>query len=146
MDISANLEHTIENPKVFILAGKAYFTIQNKETNNHLTYRINICKDNEKENKFYFVGVCSRYEGYSYIGNLYASKDETNYRFVPSKKIKNNPLSVKVFNVILDRYINKNNPHPNISFYHHNKCGKCGRTLTTPESIKSGIGPTCASR
>jgi len=30
-----------------------------------------------------------------------------------------------------------------LNFFHEGKCGKCGRKLTTPESIKNGFGPTC---
>lgn len=30
--------------------------------------------------------------------------------------------------------------------HHEGRCGRCGRTLTVPESIESGIGPDCASR
>jgi hypothetical protein len=30
--------------------------------------------------------------------------------------------------------------------WHTGHCGRCGRLLTVPESVRSGIGPTCASR
>jgi len=29
---------------------------------------------------------------------------------------------------------------------HEGRCGRCGRTLTVPESIDSGLGPECAGR
>jgi len=29
---------------------------------------------------------------------------------------------------------------------HHGKCGKCGRPLSNPESIRRGIGPICMAR
>jgi hypothetical protein len=29
---------------------------------------------------------------------------------------------------------------------HASRCGRCGRQLTTPESIESGLGPVCRSR
>jgi hypothetical protein len=28
---------------------------------------------------------------------------------------------------------------------HAGKCGRCGRKLTVPQSIETGIGPECAS-
>ena len=28
--------------------------------------------------------------------------------------------------------------------YHSGTCSRCGRVLTTPESIRSGLGPVCA--
>ena len=31
-----------------------------------------------------------------------------------------------------------------MNFYHKGHCCVCGKTLTTPESIKNGIGPFCA--
>jgi len=31
-------------------------------------------------------------------------------------------------------------------FWHEGRCCRCGRTLTVPTSIASGIGPECASR
>lgn len=33
-----------------------------------------------------------------------------------------------------------------VEFWHEGQCGRCGRELTVPESIKSGIGPECAKR
>jgi len=29
---------------------------------------------------------------------------------------------------------------------HHGRCARCGRTLTTPESILTGIGPVCIDK
>ena len=29
---------------------------------------------------------------------------------------------------------------------HHGRCGRCGRKLTTPESIRLGLGPVCVTR
>jgi len=34
----------------------------------------------------------------------------------------------------------------NVEFYHSGNCAKCGRKLTTPESIKNGLGPICFNR
>lgn len=30
--------------------------------------------------------------------------------------------------------------------HHEGRCGRCGRVLTVPESIETGIGPECAKR
>ena len=30
-----------------------------------------------------------------------------------------------------------------VRFWHEGRCGRCGRTLTDPESIKRGLGPVC---
>jgi hypothetical protein len=33
-----------------------------------------------------------------------------------------------------------------LEVWHDGRCGMCGRTLTTPESVALGLGPICASR
>ena len=33
---------------------------------------------------------------------------------------------------------------PTFEFWHEGRCGKCGKKLTTPESIERGLGPECA--
>ena len=33
-----------------------------------------------------------------------------------------------------------------VQVWHEGRCGKCGRKLTVPESLTSGLGPECAGR
>ena len=33
-----------------------------------------------------------------------------------------------------------------LTVFHDGKCGRCGRKLTVPESIQSGLGPVCAGQ
>jgi len=44
----------------------------------------------------------------------------------------------------------ENNTQPLIdkgfALHHEGKCGRCGRKLTVPLSIETGIGPECASK
>jgi hypothetical protein len=35
---------------------------------------------------------------------------------------------------------------PSCEVWHEGRCGRCGRSLTVPESVASGIGPVCESR
>lgn len=35
---------------------------------------------------------------------------------------------------------------PNAEVWHEGRCGRCGRALTVPESIASGIGPVCEEK
>jgi hypothetical protein len=33
-----------------------------------------------------------------------------------------------------------------LEVFHEGRCGRCGRTLTTPESVALGLGPECAAK
>jgi hypothetical protein len=33
-----------------------------------------------------------------------------------------------------------------LKVHHEGRCCRCGRKLTVPESIETGLGPECASR
>jgi hypothetical protein len=39
-----------------------------------------------------------------------------------------------------------NNLPDTCQLWHEGRCGRCGRRLTVPESIASGIGPECAAK
>ncbi len=136
-------KYIIENPKEFILGGKSKFTLENIQTKNHLTFVVNKCADKQ----MFFVSVCNKYEGYMFIGCLYTNVELTEFTFVKSKKLdaEKEQLSVKTFMYIKTNYLENNFPNEVMKFYHFGYCCKCGRTLTTPESIKAGIGPYCAS-
>lgn len=135
-------QYVIENPKNFILAGDAYFTVQNKSSDNHLTYAIK----KSKKNDVWFVNICYAYGEYVYIGII--CKFFNGFKFHKSKQILDDTesISIKVIEYIIRFILNNYNPHPDLVFYHHGKCCRCGRTLTTPESIKKGIGPFCEGR
>jgi hypothetical protein len=125
-----------EDIKSFIFAGKSIFTILNTKTGNRFTFKINKSKNND----IYFVSVLSgsnnetdyTFFGYIKSNNLHLSKKTT---------FTSETTSFKVFDWFLK---NHNNLPSFIDVLHMGKCGRCGRTLTTPESIERGIGPECS--
>lgn len=122
----------------YILAGKSLVTFENKETGNRFTYRIQRSKSNEK---ILFVGVLVSPDRYKYIGYIFNKE----FKWSRNSKIEKNATSVKVFSWVLDKL--KNNKLPEvILIWHWGKCGSCGRILTTPDSIKNGIGPFCMKK
>jgi hypothetical protein len=79
---------------------------------------------------------------YEFIGSIRVGS-----KFKHSKKsrISDEAQSVKVFDFVLNKLISNSLP-TFIEIWHEGKCCKCGRTLTTPESIQRGIGPECFRR
>jgi len=128
----------ITNIKFFI-QGNAIFTVSNPQ-NEHYTFKVSK-KPNDEDSPL-FVGLLTgpnNEYNYQYIGILdkYQLKLTKKSNITPSSKV------LKVFNWTLKQvYFNKR-PPKGYSIQHVGKCCKCGRTLTTPESIALGIGPSC---
>ena len=51
----------------------------------------------------------------------------------------------RAFQYLLD-YMGGKTEAKSLEIWHEGRCGRCGRKLTVPSSIESGIGPECASK
>jgi len=133
--------------KQFIQAGKSTFTIQNDQTGNRFTFKVTkFTPPAQNSNPMWFVKVMTGTDNessYTFIGTIF---NDGSFKFSQKSKIKSDAQSVKVFNWLWNK-IRANGPdnqfEPFVKFYHEGKCGRCGRTLTVPESITSGFGPEC---
>lgn len=135
----------IETARAYALAGMATMTLQSLKSGKHYTFKIKQAKDKESgqpvEN-LYFVNLLtqgSADEGeFTYLGMI------RDGRFTLTRKsaMLNTSGPVVAFN-----YFWKLQSLPeNLVVRHEGRCGRCGRTLTVPESIDAGIGPECASK
>jgi Family of unknown function (DUF6011) len=121
----------------FMFAGKSTFTVLNTKSDNRFTFNIKLSKDGN----LFFVKVLSGPDSYTYIGTC------INGHFKHSKKsvISSDAQSVKVFDYIINK-LKTNTLQDFIEIWHEGKCGKCGRLLTVPSSIETGLGPECLKR
>jgi hypothetical protein len=132
--------HKITNTKEalkFMFAGKSIFTFVNTKTNNRFTFKIKQAKDSN----LFFVSVLTNPETYTYIGTCI----EGNYKHGKKSNISSDAQSVKVFEFMLNRLKSDNLPDF-LEVWHEGFCGKCGRRLTVPSSILTGIGPECIKK
>jgi len=119
----------------FILAGKAIVTFLNTQSDNRFTYKVK----KSKEGNFYFVSVLTNPDTYQYVGTM---TDKGVFKLGKKSKISGDAQSIKVFDYVTRKL--KSNTLPNfIEIWHEGKCGRCGRVLTVPSSIESGLGPEC---
>lgn len=121
----------------FMFAGKSIFTFVNTKTNNRFTYKIKQAKDSN----LFFVSTLTNPETYTYIGTCI----EGNYKHGKKSNISSDAQSVKVFEFMLNRLKSDNLPDF-LEVWHEGFCGKCGRRLTVPSSILTGIGPECIKK
>lgn len=121
----------------FMFAGNSIFTFLNNRSNNRFTYKVKKSKNSD----IFFVYVLTSSDVYTYIG---FHKDND---FVYSKKsaIKSDAQSIKVYEYVIRNLIN-DTLFDFIEIWHEGLCGKCGRRLTVPTSIKIGIGPECLNK
>lgn len=128
--------------KKFITAGHAIFTILNPNTGKRFTYKAR-CKFHKGQRVTpFFVSVLygpDTYQNYHYIGFI-----RRGVFYHGGKKTRTRPdsVSVKAFRWFWTHLDGNLGP---LEVYHVGKCGRCGRRLTVPESIKKGFGPDCAA-
>lgn len=126
----------------YILAGKATFTIQNSESGNRFTYKV-MAPRNRDDATIRFVQILqgpNNETDYGYIGFI-----RPNIGFVyggNKASVSPEARSVKAFQWFWKHI---SGDLKSVEVFHSGKCGKCGRKLTTPDSISRGLGPVCSS-
>ena len=141
------------DPKTFALAGNATFTVTNPVTGNRFTYKIRRPEDHEAGGKkdIWFVTVLTgpnNEQDYTYLGVILPPKGAfTRYTYVHGRNSAIGPTapSGKAFAWLWARVDAGKAIGPAV-ITHEGRCGRCGRTLTVPESVLSGFGPECASK
>lgn len=118
----------------FIFAGNSTSTFLNTRSDNRFTFKVKKAKDSD----LYFVSVLTSPDIYTYMGTI----SNGLYKHGRKSTIFDTAQSVKVFEYVLKNLMKLSLPSF-IEIWHEGKCGKCGRTLTVPDSIINGLGPEC---
>lgn len=121
----------------YILAGKSYVTFQNPQTGNRFTYKV----VKHKVDDIYFVHVLTSPDVYIFLGTI------KNYvfRYSQKSKIAKDSKSLIVFDYVF-HHLGMGTLNSTIEIFHDGKCGKCGRQLTDPISVETGLGPHCRKK
>jgi hypothetical protein len=133
-----------EDIKKFVFGGNATFTVVNTDTKKHFTFKVKQPKNN---NEIFFVSVMNGSDNnsnYAFIGTYF--NNGNSFRHGKKSSIGKDAQSAKVISWFFNKFINNEEKYPTVQVYHEGKCGKCGRKLTTPESVKSGLGPVCGGK
>lgn len=127
--------------KQFVLAGNATFTVR-MPSGAHRTYKVL-----HPENKPFFVFLLTGPDNtsdYKYLGLLVP---ETGVMVSTKKSCADRESFVaRLLNRILAKiWIEDHAAYEEHGFTTHyeGRCGRCGRKLTTPESVEQGFGPEC---
>lgn len=132
---------TAADVRAFMFAGNAILTLVSKSTGNRFTFKIR----QPEPSKPWFVTVLSGSDNeasYSFLGSIFA---DGSYRHGARSKIVHDAPSAQAF-AWFHRQLARDAIPPTLEVWHEGRCGRCGRTLTVPESIARGIGPECATK
>jgi hypothetical protein len=135
----------------FMLAGNAHVTFQSLKTGTRFTYRVVAAPDRESGPTLsgrpaspvsHFVHVLTGPDHYEYLGCVY---ERRMYRHGRRSRVGTSAKSAVAFAWCWARLTGGRMPET-LGVYHEGRCGACGRRLTTPESIESGLGPVCMKK
>ncbi len=118
----------------FIFAGKALFTLHNESSDGHVTIKI----EKHKEIDFWFVFILKNNNSYKHVGFF-----EENKELSLIEDVDPNDVGVNTLVWFIHKFLHNQQNYPTVKVYHHGRCGRCYKNLTTPKSIKDGIGPIC---
>tara|TARA_Y100000361_G_scaffold124610_2_gene117788 strand:- start:1036 stop:1464 length:429 start_codon:yes stop_codon:yes gene_type:complete len=130
----------------FITSGKATFTVTSARTGQHFTYRV---KQTEPGAHGYFVSVLTgpdNVRDYTYAGMLFDSDQGLAFRLTKGSKVSGDAPSFRGFEWLVRMVNADKGVSDHATLDHMGKCGRCGRALTHPESIATGLGPECVKK
>ena len=128
----------------FVLAGDATFTAVSMKSGARYTFQVSKPDNFNPQRPLWFVRVLTgpnNTADYTYIGKI---GNDLRFALTAKSKMTSDSAPVKAFDWVLSGLLR--NVIVGVEIWHEGKCGRCGLPLTVPESIASGIGPTCASK
>ncbi len=129
----------------FILAGNARVTLVSAKTGTRFTYRV---VRPEAEGPF-FVSLLNGSDNerdYVFLGTIFVNANTPAvFRHGTRSRIGPDAPSSRALAWAWNQYLSHGLIPPACEIHHEGRCGKCGRALTVPESIASGLGPICGA-
>lgn len=139
--------------KDFVLAGDAVFTIevpaefQKGDVKPWYTYRVQRKEADGQYPEAFFVKLLTGPENtrdFTYLGKLDPYTSET--KVTARSQFAQDSFPVRLLNRLLARVWSCDHDayrKHGFKLHHEGRCGRCGRRLTVPSSVESGIGPEC---
>lgn len=137
----------------FIFGGRARFTLTSKATGKSFTFKMDAPKDRESNqfsSSIRFVKVLdgpnNAWDGdWRFLGFVQCDENEPTSCLIAGKSGLPDAPSFKALSWAL-AHLGRGNIPEGLEIRHEGKCCRCGRSLTVPSSIDTGIGPECARK
>jgi hypothetical protein len=134
---------------IFTLDVPASFSGANK-CKDHYTFQVTHRQANDTYGESWFVRLLAGPDNgsdYQYLGMLNAQTGSV--KLTRASRMTDDSWPVRLVRRIMAcLWSNQGGDIEAAGFrlLHAGRCGRCGRQLTTPESLDSGLGPVCRSR
>jgi len=136
----------------YVLAGNATVTIVSKGSGKRFTFKFSRAKTKgdaaQDEQRPWFVSVLNgpdNENSFAYIGCVWP-RDRATLKPSAKSVIAMEAPSAKAATWFVQGMHSPDKLLTLCEVWHEGRCGRCGRKLTVPSSIASGIGPECAKR
>ena len=132
----------------YMLAGKSEFILHSTKTNQDFLYKLtkkeSLGSKEDDKKYIYFLNV-KLSNNYLYAGVIWFDTNENIFKFSKGKNgnLDANDINIRSLLFIMNKLYTNDVPETCLIF-HTGTCGRCGKKLTTPESILTGLGPSCA--
>lgn len=128
----------------FFTAGNATFTVTNP-AGEHYTFKISRPRSADETCPLFvsLLNGSDNESSYVYMGIL---REDGTVKRTAKSRVGDEATSMKVVRWALSQFKKGVALPQGYTCQHEGQCCRCGRKLTTPESIDSGIGPECAAK
>ena len=138
-----------ERVREYLLAGRAVVTLVSTKTGARFTYRVSAPKKPRYDARGivldeHFVSVLCGSDNevdYEYLGMI----RNGSFTSTRGSRIAADAPSARAFAWAWTRIEREELPET-LEVWHEGRCGRCGRTLTVPESLATGLGPVCEGK
>lgn len=131
-----------------LFAGNAIVTVVSKKSGERFTVKVSQPEvDPKQPNKAppFFVKLLAGPDNvgdFVYVGIL----DRKGVRRTQASRVGAGSAVVTGLSWLVQHVVANSLPTDRIEVWHEGRCARCGRRLTVPSSIASGLGPDCAER
>lgn len=142
---------TLGRCREYVLAGKAVLTLVSAKTGTRFTYRVKRALEGNRPQPRLYVAVLTGPDNvghYEFLGTLFEEERPwpARYRHGHRSRIAPDAPSARAWAWFWEALTRAPSLPSDLEVWHEGRCGRCGRRLTVPESIATGLGPECAGK
>jgi hypothetical protein len=133
----------------FIQGGSAIFTITSRKTGTRFTYQFSRPDADGSKPRPIWVRVLTGPDNtsdFTFAGTFWPAGDGWEYRRSAKVSLSDTAASLVAVKWFMDNIYNTEKLAALMDVHHAGRCCRCGRRLTVPSSVESGIGPDCAAK